>query len=505
MSRFAIAPQVAVRAPFSIGISPAPTTTFEGGAGYLPSDPHVELWNAAVSGMLADQFYESGDSRVARLMYLVPLCDPTWLQGFIPWLRDEAGLRSASVVLAAEYAFAKFPHARRIVASALKRADEPGEMLGYWFSRHSRALPAAVKRGVADACVQLYTERSTLRYDGTGKAWRFGDVLEVVHPKPKDATQSALFRFLLDRRRHDVTADPALLPRLNYTLGLDLMESRALEVVIGNPLLEMSWERASSWLGRPLTASEWEMLVPTMGYLAVVRNLNNFDRAGVNASAVTPILTDPAKILDSKVMPFRFLTAYKSLEADTYRLPLAHAADLALGNLPAFGGHTLIMVDRSGSMADPVGAGKSRLPLRLSELAAFFAEALARRCAQVTVCTYDNNVEQVPILPHTSVLTGASREFYTPRGGTDTWRTTQYVHNLVHPDRIIIITDEQSSSGDDGSIRVPVITWNLAGYQAHHAAHGAHNRFLVAGYSDTALQTLPAVIARGGTGRWPWQ
>jgi hypothetical protein len=49
-----------------------------------------------------------------------------------------------------------------------------------------------------------------------------------------------------------------------------------------------------------------------------------------------------------------------------------------------------------------------------------------------------------------------------------------------------------------------VITWNLAGYRAHHAAHGSHNRYLVAGVTDTVLQTLPAVIAHGSTGKWPW-
>jgi hypothetical protein len=72
-------------------------------------------------------------------------------------------------------------------------------------------------------------------------------------------------------------------------------------------------------------------------------------------------------------------------------------------------------------------------------------------------------------------------------------------------DRVIILTDEQSMDRDDGSIQVPVITWNLASYNVHHAAHGAKNRYLVGGVTDTVLQTLPAVIARGSTGRWPWE
>lgn len=508
MSRFTQIPSVAANAPWSLGPQPTPTVTFEQGAGFEASDPHVALWNAAVNGLLADQFYETGDARVATLVELVPLCDPTWLAKFIPWLRDSAGLRSASVVLAAEYARAGFPNARSIVSLACLRADEPGEMLAYWYSRHSRSLPASVKRGVADACVRLYTERAVLRYDGTGKAWRFGDVLEVVHAKPSSDAQSELFKFVLDRRRHDPVASPLTLPRLSRTLMLDTTAptERDLAKVLADSLVEFSWERASAWLGRPLGAADWAALIPNMGYMALLRNLNNFDRAGVHAGLVNTRLVDAEQVAKSRVMPFRFLTAYQNLEADTYRVALAQAADLALANLPEFPGCTLIMVDRSGSMQNAVGSGRSRSPLTLSHLAAFFAEALARRCAEAAVIAYNDDYAQVDILPHTSVLTGASRPEYTPRGGTSTWPITERVYGQLDgkPDRVVIITDEQDAFNDTGTIRCPVITWNLVGYDAHHAAHGSNNRYLVGGYSDTALQTLPAMISRGSTGRWPW-
>lgn len=53
------------------------------------------------------------------------------------------------------------------------------------------------------------------------------------------------------------------------------------------------------------------------------------------------------------------------------------------------------------------------------------------------------------------------------------------------------ITDEQTIDADTGRVTCPVVTWNLAGYRPHHAAHGGPNRFLVAGYHDTALRVLP--------------
>jgi hypothetical protein len=102
------------------------------------------------------------------------------------------------------------------------------------------------------------------------------------------------------------------------------------------------------------------------------------------------------------------------------------------------------------------------------------------------------------------VLTASANACYTPRGGTYTWTCTKAMVEVVHPDRVVIITDEQAHDSDRGEIAVPVITWNLAGYAAHHAPHGTKNRLYVGGYSDTTLQVLPALISVG-SGRWPWE
>lgn len=515
MARFAnTAPLRPKSLPYGIGNAPTEALTFEAGVGFSSSDPHAELFNASVSGLLADQFYESADKRIERLIDLVRLCHASWLRDFIPWLRSGAHLRSAPIVLAAEYA-RHFPTPRGVVASALQRADEPAEMLGYWMARYGRAVPKPVKRGIADAVTRLYTERSAMRYDGSSKTWRFGDVIEFVHPTPKDEKQAALFRFLLDRRRHGAVVPQAVLPKVAATLAMEAVPAigrtpMALYGLMGLGA-EVSWERAGGWLAGGLTAEAWGVLIPSMGYMALMRNLNNFDRAGVRDSArkaVQERLTDPEEIASSRVLPFRFQTAYKNLEADTYKVALGTAADMAVANLPEFPGATLIMVDCSGSMVNPVGGGKSRNPLTCSETAGFLAEALGRRCEKAAIVCYDSDILSAHAPQrHVGLLTAAKDARYAARGGTYTWRCTNHAYSTatVRFDRVVILTDEQAADHDDGSIKVPVITWNLAGYQAHHAEHGARNRFFVAGYNDTVLQTLPAVIAAGSTGRWPWQ
>ena len=173
--------------------------------------------------------------------------------------------------------------------------------------------------------------------------------------------------------------------------------------------------------------------------------------------------------------------------------------------MPFFPGSTLVMVDCSGSMGSPVGGRRSRNPMRLCDLAGFMAEAIARRCEDAEIVTYDSQpMARARPKNHSGTLLAAMSPNYRPRGGTNTWGSTHAVYN--GHDRVIIITDEQSNWGvqDDGRIKVPVITWNLAGYQMYHANHGAPNRFLVSGVGDTPLRTLPDVVKRS-QGRWPWE
>src|SRR5690606_35642830 len=141
---------------------------------------------------------------------------------------------------------------RAVVASVLQRADEPAEMLGYWHSRYGRNIPQPIKRGVADAVQRLYTENAVLKYDTNRAAWPFGDVIEMVHPKPIAAWQSDLFKFCLDRRRHDATPGESL-ARIGAAMTLEaLPEDRRRSVLKADPgrlaSAGFTWERLSGWL-----------------------------------------------------------------------------------------------------------------------------------------------------------------------------------------------------------------------------------------------------------------
>jgi len=123
------------------------------------------------------------------------------------WLRQEANMRSASIVTAVEAVWARLQvdlagGNRQLIDAVCRRADEPGEVLAYWTSSYGRAIPKPVKRGVADAVVRLYGERSLLKYDSDAAGFRFADVIDLVHPTPgaDKLWQGDLFAHALDRR-----------------------------------------------------------------------------------------------------------------------------------------------------------------------------------------------------------------------------------------------------------------------------------------------------------------
>jgi len=209
---------VRTRPTSPVKAGPGRVLTHERGAGYAP-DLESELFLTAATFMATEPtFYETAEAREARfvdLVHRVTASNPEFVVRLAPYLRNELKIRSASIMLAAEYVAAGGEGGRAVVNSVLQRGDEPAEMIGYWQSRYGRSMKMAVKRGVADGATRLYNERSALRYDGLGRGIRMADVIELTHPKPRTALQSELFKWLLDKRHHnDAVADPTVLPVL---------------------------------------------------------------------------------------------------------------------------------------------------------------------------------------------------------------------------------------------------------------------------------------------------
>ncbi|MFD8753875.1 TROVE domain-containing protein [Kitasatospora sp. NPDC059577] len=495
-------------------------TNHQGGAGYV-REPKSELFLLAVSHLYGQgSFYEGAAERDERYLGLIrehAVSDPQWTLGLLRWLRAEARIRTAAVVGAVEFVHARAAagcagFSRQAVDAVLQRPDEPGELLEHWTARYGRRLPQPLRRGIGDAVRRLYTGRALLKYDTPSHRFRFGDVLELTHPAPDPAKpwQGALFRHALDRRhRPDRAVPPAderLLSAHHALLAVPADDRRALVTEPGGAdrlaAAGMTWEALAGWLQGPLDAAAWEAVIPSMGPMALVRNLRNFDEAGVSdevAAEAARRIADPEEVRRSRQFPFRFLAAHRAAGAPRWADALETALGHSLAGVPALPGRTLVLVDRSGSMFDRPSA---RTKLNRADTAAVFGTALALRAERADLVQFGSG--SGVITPEPSVLQTLRR--FRNLGGTRTAAAVR-AHYRDH-DRVVVVTDEQAH-GPSGDVfapvpeEVPVYTWNLAGYVTGHNAPGPH-RYTFGGLGDASFALVP-LLERGRTVAWPWE
>ncbi|MFG2659538.1 TROVE domain-containing protein [Streptomyces sp. NPDC048425] len=526
-----------------VGRSPIATVTgerartHEGATGYL-RDARSELFLLAVSNLVStDAFYESADDRDDRYSTLVrqlAVEDPEWTAGLLGWLRGEGNMRTAALVGAAEFVKARIDagepgHSRQVVDSVLQRADEPGELLGYWTSRYGRRLPKPVKRGIADAVRRLYDERSLLKYDTDSKGYRFGDVLNLAHPAPAadKPWQGDLFQHALDRRHGNAEEIPERLRTLRARerlVRVPVEERHAVLTTDTGRLAEaaMTWESLAGWLQRPMDAAAWEAIIPSMGLMALARNLRNFDEAGVSdevAQRVAARFADADEVRRSRMFPFRFWAAYKHAPSLRWGHALERALAHSLAGVPALPGRSLILVDRSPSMFPGYGfSTPHRSDIPLAEQAAVFGAALALRAEAPTLVEFGMESRRLNFRKGGGVLRLVER--FGRISGTDI--PTAVKKHFTGHDRVVVVTDEQTRPGwfpsnarDYGGMAeteidalvprdVPVYMWNMAGYKVGATPSGGANRHAFGGLTDQAFRLIP-LIERGGDARWPWE
>lgn len=507
------------------------TTTHEGGAAFARDEKTALVMLAVVNMVGQDTFYEGAkgrDTRYRDLVRSVAVADLEWMTGFVGWLRGAANMRSASLVAAAETVKARtdagLPGARKVVDAALQRADEPGEILGYWTSNYGRRIPAALKRGVGDACIRLYTEYSLLKYDTAAHGYRFADVLELCHVGDvagsaqhlRGPWQGHLFKYAVDRRHGNENAVTAPLPMLLANEALRLAVKTHPESLLDADLVKragMTWEDVlplSGALGLDKRRL-WEAVIPSMGYMALLRNLRNFDECGIGdelAAAVASQLADPAQVARSRQFPFRFLSAYRNAPS----LRWGHALDLALSaatsNVPALDG-SLVMVDTSASMLD---RASSKSDIRHVDIGALIGVTLASRGAGSELVGYANGVFRHPLAPGGSVLRETER-FISRVGevghGTQTVESVRAVLN-GHK-RVVVVTDGQAFSSWGGASlstavppHVPLFSVDTTGYDRTGVDVREPGRYELGGFSDRMF-TMMDLLSRGLDAGWPWE
>lgn len=348
-----------------------------------------------------DSFYESGESVADRIRELTLAVKPEVAAALAREARSKMKLRHAPLWVARWLASGS-KEQKAVVADLLtdiiQRPDELTEFLSLYWKDGKKPLAASVKRGLARAFGK-FNAYSLAKYN-RADAIKLRDVLFLVHAKPKDAEQAAVWKQLVD----------GTLP------APDTWEVT----------LSSGANRTEAWT-RLLSEKK-------LGALALLRNLRNMQQANVDLGLIRSAL---AECDPERVLPFRFISAAKyapMLEPELEALMFK-----AVAGQEKLHGRTVLLVDGSGSM---FGASVSaRSEIDRFEAASALAILLREVCTDVQVVVFSDRGVVIPARRGFALRDALAKA--APRGGTYTEQAKLAADQMGY-DRLIIVTDEQS-------------------------------------------------------------
>ena len=387
--------------------------------------PEQQLRRSLMSCMLWEkQFYEDGEDIARRIERIIPEVKPQRVADIADEARNKMHLRHAPLLVAR--AMAKIGSHKPLLANTLsriiQRPDELTEFLAIYWKDKKQPLSAQTKKGLAKA-FQKFDEYQLAKYN-RGDAIKLRDVLFLCHAKPKDKAQERMWKRLID----------------------------------GNLKTPDTWEVALSASSTGAEKrQEWERLLSEgkLGGLALLRNLRNFQRVNVNENL---IINGINRMNTSRILPFRFIAAARY--APHLEQYLENAMFKCLKGKERLQGHTVLLVDVSGSMTSSIS---SKSDMTRQDAAIGLAILLRELCQRVDIVTFSNNV--VRVAPRRGFALRDAINTSQPSGGTylgnaikvvyergtftlNTWGWGIHNNRIqgfgLRPDRLIVITDEQS-------------------------------------------------------------
>lgn len=317
--------------------------TYEGGDAFEKSLEQDWL-NNLFSNMLENRFYESGDEQIDRYIQLTQKMlekyGPKFVGRAAYFARNTLGMRSISQLTAAMLNPVQFEGKRDFFKNYMKRPDDVSEIFAIVEALGDKRSHALV-RGAGDYISGLSAYQMD-KYAMRRKNWSMIDLINVTHAKSD----------IVDKFYNGVL------------------------------------EKADTWEQKISAAKDedeknanWRELVEggKLGYLALIRNLNNILNAGVNedwiVSYLVPQLTNADKIHKSLVFPYQIYTAYKNLEVREVNtcFALDKAFRESVKNVPGLDGTSLVVLDVSGSMEDPISSHSN---MTIKEVCACYAAAI---------------------------------------------------------------------------------------------------------------------------------
>lgn len=251
-------------------------------------ESELELALTVLTSFIDNSYYESKNETIQRLQELVQKCDPYFVAQLAVYTRDKANMRSSSHVLAgilAKYlswtTFWKDFYEKIVI-----RPDDMSEIVWFYLSQNWKdaSFPNSMKKGFKSALEKL-SNYQIAKYKMEWRDIKLVDLINLFHPKSKANNLHKLMKW------ESVVAD---------TWEVKLSEAGQ----IAENDEELLFLKADWWESQ-LNSEYW------MPMMALVRNLKNIIlQAPHMVDEVVKQLTNKEKVLNSRLLPFRFIQAY---------------------------------------------------------------------------------------------------------------------------------------------------------------------------------------------------
>ena len=459
--------------------TPIETTNFSGGTGYSRNidldSKKQEIASIILNSMLkTDSYYQSQED---RLKDIEAFFKEENLHNFLAktavYVRNEGYLRSIShflVVLIAENIKGS-DYARNAMFKTLIRGDDLTEIISLWNTRNpGKMIPNSLRRALKDK-LELMDDYQLRKYQGKKLKVKLRDVAKLARPNP-------------EKSKGNIKA---------------LIEGKL-------PKIETAQTINAGSTGEDRAENYKEALQnKNLGLMAAMKNIKNIIESGADKETIkllNELLRNDKQILNSKILPFRYLDAWRAVKnlnsyLDRFIIKelvnsLEYGFSKSAENIEFIKENekVAILLDESGSMnGSPFENGRALTASLLTGLDKknTIGYLWAERAREINI-------------------DGGAFDFieriHCNGGGTDLGSAfTELIRTGTFVHKIIIFTDMQQNGISNVQLlykeyrkinpSVKILFWNLRGYGSSTPIKLDNNVLEVCGFSDKILELIP--------------
>lgn len=454
-------------------------TNFMGEMAFKMEDKE-ELVSTVMTTFLHNEYYEKESDKVSRIQSLLKKVDPLFAAKLAIYARNEGNLRSVTHLVSAEIAkyIGGSEWAKRFYNKIVVRPDDMSEIISAYAQINGmkqndiKKIPNAIKRGFKSALERLDAYQLD-KYKMNNRSVSMIDLIRLFHPKGAQKNAEA-FKRLVNGESLDDLYETKILEKQMTKAGKDTKDST---------IEEKNAAKAEA-------ISEVLDNVKGMPIMNLIRNLRNIILYAPNkVDDACAQLRIEKKILNSRLLPFRFATAYSEIEKMVYDESKKADTDIAfesdiksneltkeqfdeckgkildaledalqysVNNIPELEGNVAVLIDHSGSVRGDCG-GSSRVSAfsktNTAMIGNLFGSMMAYRQKNVYVGLFGDRLINVPMKRDMKLLDFneySYKEGAKCGGGTETG-IYDFIEKCVKEnkkvDNVVVFSDCQIGNG----------------------------------------------------------